>query len=92
MQAKWDILAGHIVCNEGYQYQNSVHHDGTRVDGCDDATLTDCLEFFIAITAAMKKVLSPISETRIIPQDFKKPAARPPARKLVMCSTFQARR
>ena len=38
----------------------------------------------MAITAAMKKVLSPISETRIMPQDFKKPAARPPASRLVM--------
>ena len=51
--------------------------------------LTDCLEFFIAITAAMKKVLSPISETRIMPQDFKKPAARPPARRLVMLQSFE---
>ena len=51
---------------------------------CDDVTLTDCRELFMAITAAMKKVLSPISETRIIPQDFKKPAARPPAKRLVM--------
>lgn len=71
---------------------SSVHHDGTREPDCDNATLTDCLEFFMAITAAMKKVLSPISETRIIPQDFKNPAARPPARKLVMLQPSQARR
>jgi hypothetical protein len=35
--------------------------------------LTVLLLFFIAITAAMKNVLSPISESKIIPQDFRKP-------------------
>ncbi len=46
--------------------------------------LTDCRELRIAMTAAMKKVLSPISETNIMPQDFKNPAAKPPASRLVM--------
>lgn len=35
--------------------------------------LTVSLELFMAMMAAMKNVLSPISETRIIPQDFKNP-------------------
>ena len=56
-----------------------------------DSKLTDCLEFFIAITAAMKNVLSPISETKIIPHDFKKPVAKPPASKLVMLVPLQPR-
>ena len=38
----------------------------------------------MAMTAAMKKVLSPISETSIIPHDFRKPAPKPPAKILVM--------
>ena len=38
------------------------------------------------MTAAMKKVLSPISETNIMPQDFRNPAVRPPASRLVMLS------
>ena len=46
--------------------------------------LTDCRELRIAMTAAMKKVLSPISETSIMPQDFRNPAAKPPASRLVM--------
>lgn len=56
-----------------------------------DSKLTDCLEFFIAITAAMKNVLSPISETKIIPHDFKNPVARPPANKVVMLMPVQDR-
>lgn len=55
-----------------------------------DSKPTDCLEFFIAITAAIKNVLSPISETNIIPQDFKNPVARPPAKKVVMLLPLQA--
>jgi len=31
-------------------------------------------EFFMAITAAMKKVLSPISDAKITPQDFRNPS------------------
>lgn len=48
---------------------------------------TDCLEFLMAMTAAMKKVLSPISETSIIPHDFRKPPAKPPASRLVIPPT-----
>ena len=32
------------------------------------------LEFFMAITAAMKNVLSPISEAKMTPHDFKNPS------------------
>lgn len=39
--------------------------------------LTVLLGFFMAIIAAMKKVLSPISETRIINHDFTNPCTRP---------------
>lgn len=38
----------------------------------------------MAITAAMKKVLSPISDTNIIPHDFRKLAPKPPASRLVI--------
>ena len=38
------------------------------------------------MTAAMKKVLSPISETNIMPQDFRNPAVKPPASRLVIFS------
>lgn len=35
---------------------------------------TSFLEFFIAITAAIKNVLSPISDARITPHDFRNPS------------------
>ncbi len=48
------------------------------------AERTSRLEFRIAMTAAIKNVLSPISETNIMPQDLRKPAVSPPASRLVM--------
>lgn len=42
------------------------------------------------MTAAMKKVLSPISDTSIMPDDFRKPAAKPPESKLVMLARAYA--
>ncbi len=39
-----------------------------------DLVLTVRRGFFIAMTAAMKNVLSPISDTRIMPQELKKPS------------------
>lgn len=38
-----------------------------------DLGLTVSRECFMAMMAAMKKVLSPISEARIIPHDFRNP-------------------
>jgi hypothetical protein len=35
---------------------------------------TCCREFFIAMTAAMKNVLSPISDAKITPHDFRNPS------------------
>lgn len=46
--------------------------------------LTWRLELRMAMTAAMKKVLSPISDTSIMPQDLRKPAPKPPASMLLI--------
>jgi hypothetical protein len=46
-----------------------------RGGGTGDRFERTCfLEFFIAMTAAIKKVLSPISEARMTPHDLKKPS------------------
>ena len=48
---------------------------GTAGAKGEGATRACVLELRIAMMAAMKKVLSPISEARMTPQDFKKPSA-----------------